>query len=59
MLDKCGEGTCNIYRKQFESALVPNAFSVAYACDERDERESHPGGETSTCSSPELNILCN
>ena len=31
------EGT--IYRKQFESALVPNAFSVAYArrdeCDER------------------------
>ena len=27
--------------EQFESALVPNAFSVAYArCDER------PGGET-------------
>ena len=32
-----------IYRKKFESALVLNAFSVAYARrdepDERDERE--------------------
>ena len=39
MLDKCGEGTRYIYRKQFESALVPNAFSVASA--RRDERKSH------------------
>ena len=26
-----GEETRYIYRKQFESALVPNGFSVAYA----------------------------
>ena len=45
MLDKCGEGTRYIYRKQFESALVPNAFSVAYAT--RDECESRPGGANS------------
>ena len=37
MLDKCGEGTRYIYRKQFESALIPNAVSVANA--RRDERE--------------------
>ena len=30
MLDKCGEGTRYIYRKQFKSALVPNNLSVAY-----------------------------
>ena len=29
MLDKCEEGTRYIHRKQFESAIVPNAFSVA------------------------------
>ena len=38
MLDKCEEGTRHIHRKQFESASVPNAFSVASA--RRDERES-------------------
>ena len=44
MLDKCGEGTSYIYRKQLESAIAPNAFSVAYTRpDERDERESRPG----------------
>ena len=31
MLDKCGEGTRYIYQKEFESALVPKAVSVAYA----------------------------
>ena len=47
MLDKCGEGTRYIYRKQFEIALVSNAFSVAYARrDERESCESGPGGET-------------
>ena len=40
-------GTRYIYRKQFEGALVPNAFSVAYARrDERKSRESCPGDET-------------
>ena len=51
MLDKCGEGTRYICLKQFESALVPNAFSVAYARRderERESRESRPGGETSS-----------
>ena len=44
MLDKCGEGTRYIHRKEFESTQVPNAFSVAYArCD---ECESRPGDET-------------
>ena len=47
MLDKCTEGTRYIHRKQFESAFVPNAFSVASARrDERQSRESRPGGET-------------
>ena len=47
MLDKCGKGTRYIYRKKFEGALVPNGFSVAYARhDERESRESRPGGET-------------
>ena len=47
MLDKCGEGTRYIYRKQLKCALVPNnAFSVASA--KRDERESRPGGETNS-----------
>ena len=47
MLYKCEEGTRYIYRKQFESALVPNGFSVANARrDERESRESRPGGET-------------
>ena len=47
MLDKCEEGTRYIHRNQFESAIVPNAFSVASARgDERESRESHPGGET-------------
>ena len=49
MLDKCGEGTRYIHRKQFESALVPNAFSVAST--RRDERESRPGGETNMVTS--------
>ena len=31
MLDKCEEGARYIHRKQFESALVPNGFSEAYA----------------------------
>ena len=36
-----------IHRRQFESATVPNAFSVASAGrDERESRESRPGGET-------------
>ena len=39
------EGARYIYRKQFESALVSNGFSVANARrDERDECQSHPGG---------------
>ena len=47
MLDKCGEGTRYIYRKQFESALAPSAFSVAYARrDESESHESHPSGKT-------------
>ena len=47
MLDKCREGTRYIHWKQFESVLVPNAFSVAYArCDEPDEREPRPSGKT-------------
>ena len=47
MLDKCEEGTRYIHRNQFESAVVPNAFSVAYArCDECESRECRPGGET-------------
>ena len=51
MLDKCEEGTRYIYRKQFESAIVPTAFSVASARrDERESRESHPGGEIRTIS---------
>ena len=43
---KCWEGTKYIYWKQFESAPVPNAFSAYARCDECDERESRPGGET-------------
>ena len=31
MLDKCEEGTRYIHRNQFESAIVPKAFSVASA----------------------------
>ena len=47
MLDKCEEGTRYIHGNQFESALVPNAFSVASARrGERESRESRPGGET-------------
>ena len=47
MLDKCGEGTRCIYWEEFESALVHNSFSVAYARrDERESREPRPGGET-------------
>ena len=47
MLDKCGEGIRYIYRKQFKSGLVPTLFSVASARrDERESRESRPGGET-------------
>ena len=47
MLDKCEEGTRYIHRNQFESAIVPNAFSVASARrDERESRESRPGDET-------------
>ena len=47
MLDKCEEGTRYIHRKQFESAIVHNAFSVAYARrDERELCESRPVGET-------------
>ena len=47
MLDKFEEGTRYIRSKQFESALVPNAFSVAYArSEERELRESRRGGET-------------
>ena len=41
MLVKCEEETRYIYRKQFESALVPNARR-----DERESRESRPGGKT-------------
>ena len=49
MLDKSGEGTSYIYRKQFESGFVPNGFSVAYARrDERESRESRPGDETNS-----------
>ena len=47
MLDKCEEGTRYINQNQFESAIVPNAFSVA--SDRRDKREScqsRPGDET-------------
>ena len=37
----------DIHRNQFESAFVPNAFSVASARrDEREPRESRPGDET-------------
>ena len=39
-----GKEPDNIYQKQFESALVPNAFSVEYA--RHDEREFRSGGET-------------
>ena len=47
MLDKCGEGTKYIYWKEFESELLHNSFSVAYARgDERKSLESRPGGET-------------
>ena len=47
MLDKCEEGTRCIHRNQFESAIVPNAFSVSSARrDERESRESRPGDET-------------
>ena len=43
MLDKYEEGTRYIHRKQFERAIVPNAFPVAYARrDERESRESRP-----------------
>ena len=46
MLDKCVKGTRYIHRK-FETAIVPNAFSVASSSrDERESRESRPGGET-------------
>ena len=35
------------HRNLFESALVANAFSVAYyRRDERESGESRPGGET-------------
>ena len=48
MLDKCEKGTRYIHRNQFESAIVPNTFSVASArCDEHESRDSHPDGETS------------
>ena len=63
MLDKCEEGTRYIHRKQFESAIVPNAFSVASARrDERESRESRPGGETTwdltlTCSNKDQHSL--
>ena len=41
MIDKCEEGTRFIHRKKLESAIVPNAFSVASARhDERESRES-------------------
>ena len=47
MLDKCEDGTRYTHRKQCESAIVPNAFSVANARrDESESRESRPGGET-------------
>ena len=47
MMDKCEEGTRYIRRKQFESVIVSNAFSVASARpDERESRKSRPGGET-------------
>ena len=47
MLDTCEEGTRYMHRKQFESAIVTNAFSVASAKgDERESCESRPGGET-------------
>ena len=46
-MDKCEEGTRYIHRKQFKSAIVQNAFSVAFTRrDERESRESRPGGET-------------
>ena len=47
MLDKFEEGTRYIHRNQYESAIVPNAFSVASPTrDERESRESRPGDET-------------
>ena len=47
MLAKCGEGTRYIYWKKFESALVSNGFSVAYARrNKRELCESRPGGKT-------------
>ena len=44
MLHKFEEGTRYIHWEQFKSALVLNAFSAGSG--RRDERESHPGGET-------------
>ena len=47
MLDKYKEETRYIHRNQFEGAIVLNAFSVASSRrDERESRESSPGGET-------------
>ena len=46
MLDKCEVGTRYIHWKKPESAILPNAFSVASA--RRESRESRPGGKTST-----------
>ena len=47
MLDKFGEGTRYIYQTQFESALIPNAVSVANARrDEHEKQHSCPGVET-------------
>ena len=47
MLDKCEKETRYKHRNQFKGAIVPNAFSVASARrDERESRESRPGGET-------------
>ena len=58
MLDKCQELTRYIHQKQFESAFVPNAFSVASTRrDERESRESRPGGETTFVSSQDWHLL--
>ena len=53
MLGKCEEGTRYIHRKQFQSAIVYNAFSVASARrDERESRESRTDGETKAYTRP-------
>ena len=55
MLDKCEEGTRYIHRNQFESAIVPNAFSVASARrDECESRESRPGNEINVTRPTEM-----